>query len=317
MVTRIFSRVRAVFVLPLTIAVCFLLFASPGFAAGKSVGVIMTGDILYYKDVHAALVSRLHKEGLTDKVEIIVQRPYPDPISLSNAARKLIALEVDVIVAYGAPATLAVLAEKTQIPLVYLGVYEPLVQKIKGKNVTGISSKVSLSSLLRYLRGTTPIATLGVVYSTNEEDSVYQLGELTRSGEQYGLRIEKINLKRYQDAKTMLSGKKLDAVFLTGSSIANMAASSIMDFCREQRIPSASLLPDKNHYATVALYPSGKEQGERGADKVIKILRGIPVETIKADSSSDTELVFNLKEAKSIGLKIPMNLVTEATKLVQ
>lgn len=311
------SRVRTAVVLSLIIVISFFFSASRVLAADKTIGVIMTGDIFYYKDVHNAFLSKINKEGLADKVEIIVQRPYPDPISLSNAARKLIALEVDVIVAYGTPATLAVLAEKTKIPIVYVGVYEPLTSKIRGKNVTGISSRVSLSSLLRYLRQITPIATLGVVYSTNEEDSTYQMRELIKAGEQYGFRVEKINLTRFQDAKAMLSGKRPDAVFITGSSIANMASASIMDFCRELRIPSVSLLPDKGNHATVTLYPSPKEQGERGAEKAIKVLRNTPVETIRADASSDTELVFNLREAKDIGLKIPINLVTEATKLVQ
>ncbi len=310
------SRIRTAVVLALSSALFF--FCTPhAIAADKTIGVIVTGDIPYYKDVHNSFVSKLNREGFANKVEIIVQRPYPDPISLSNAARKLIALEVDVIVAYGAPAAYAVIAEKTKIPLVYVGVYEPLASRMKGKNVTGISSRVSLSSLLRYLKGMTSIGNLLVVYSENEEDSAYQMKEMVKSGEQNGFRVEKINLRRYQDARAMLSGKKPDAVFITGSSIANMASSVIMDFCREHRIPSASLLPDKAHRATVTLYPNPKEQGEKGAGKAIKVLRDQPFETIDAESSSDTELVFNIREAKDIGLKIPINLVTEATKLVQ
>lgn len=311
------SRIRTALVLSFIISIFSLLPASPGLAAKKTIGVIMTGDILYYKEIHSSFLSRLHREGLADKVEVIVQRPYPDPISLSNAARKLIALEVDVIVAYGAPATFAIVAEKTKIPVIYVGVYEPLVEKVKGQEVTGISSRVSLSSLLRYLKGITSIGTLGVVYSSNEEDSVYQMRELVKAGEQYGFRVEKMNVKRYQDAKAVLAGKKCDAVLITGSSIANMASSQVMDFCRQHRIPSAALLPDKNHYAMITLYPSPKEQGERAAEMVKKVLGNIPVEMIKPDASSDTELLFNLREAKDMGLKIPINLVTEATKLIQ
>lgn len=141
--------------------------------------------------------------------------------------------------------------------------------------------------------------------------------ELIKSGEQYGFRVEKIDLKRYQDAKALLSGKRPDAVFITGSSVANMASSSIIDFCRELRIPSASLLPDKNHHVVVSLYPNPKDLGESGAEKAVKVLKDIPVETIRPDSSSHTELLFNIREARDMGLKIPMDLVTEATKLVK
>ncbi len=294
-----------------------LVFASHCFAAKKTIGVIMTGDIPYYRDMENAFVSKLSRDGYLDNVDIIIQRPYPDPISLSNAARKLIALDVDIIVAYGAPAVIAVLREKTTIPVVYTGVYEPLTLKIRAKNITGTSSRISISSLLRYLKGMRTITTLGVIYSTNEEDSIYQMEELLRFSNQYGFKIEKINLRRPQDAKLLLSGKRFDAIFITTSSIANMASYSIMDFSRDYRIPTASLLPDKSSHAIITLYASPKELGEKAAEKVIKILNGTPPERIQADSSSNTELVFNLKETIAMGLRIPMELTTEATKLIQ
>lgn len=305
------------FIFSLLIVVPFLAFLSQGFAAEKTIGVIMNGDIPYYRDVHSAFLSRLDRGIEKGRVEIAMQKPYPDPISLSNAARKLIALDVDVIVVYGLPAAQAAVAEKTDIPIVYMGVYEPLVPKIKAKNITGMALRVSVSSLLRYLRGMTSLTTLGVVYSSNEEDSVYQMKELLGLSKQYGFKVEGINLKRAQDARAMLAGKKLDAVFITGSSIASMASSAIMEHSQESRIPTASMIPDKAAHAIITLSSNPKEQGEKTADMVIKILGGTPAGKIKTDSSSDVELIFNLREAKIMGFKIPMDLVTEATKLIQ
>ena len=292
-------------------------FCSPSLAAEKTIGVIMTGDIQYYKDMHDSFMSKLRRENYADKVEIIMQRPYPDPISLSNAARKLIANEVDVIVAYGAPAALAAFREKSQIPVVYSSVYEPLTSRIKAKNITGISSKASVSSLLRYLRGITSISSLGVIYSTNEEDSIHQMKELFRLSEQYGFKVEGLNLKRHNDAKNLFSGTKVDAIFITCSSIANMASSSIFDFSRDRRIPTVAMLPDRTSHAIVTLYASPREQGEKAADKAIRIINGVHPEGIKTDSSNEIELVFNLEELIGMGFKIPMDLVTEATKLIQ
>lgn len=310
-------RVRIPLVLSSLIIVFSLFSASPGLAADKTIGVILTGDIPYYRDVHNAFTFKLNSKGYASKVEIIVQRPYPDPISLSNAARKLIALDVDVIVTCGTPATLAALGEKTNIPIVYVGVYEPFVPKIKARNVTGVLSRVSISSLLRYLRGITSISTLGAIYSTNEGDSVYQMKELVKLSEQYGVKIEGINLKRHQEAKEMLSGKRIDALFITGSAIGSLASSAIMEYSRESKIPSASMMPDKNANATIALYSDPKDLGEKAADMVMKILGGVPPERIGADSSSQVELVFNLRGAKDMGFKIPMDLITESTRLIK
>ncbi|MGD1075152.1 MAG: ABC transporter substrate binding protein [Thermodesulfovibrionales bacterium] len=308
--------VRGLFLIVLY-ALCVGVLSVPAAAAEKTIGVILPGDVPYYLDVHSIFLSILSKEGYAGKVGMIVQKPFPDPISLSNAARKLIALDVDVIVAYGAPATIAAAREKSRIPIVYAGIYDPLVPKIRARNIVGISSKLSVTSLLRYLRGLNDIAILGVLYSAGEEDSILQLRELLKLSQQYGFRIDAIDLKRPQDVKSALSGRKLDAIFITGSSIANMAAPAIMDFAREQKIPTAALLPLKTSPATVTLAASSKEQGERIAEMVTKILNGTPPYRLKAESSSDVELIFNFKEAAAMGFRIPMELVTEATRLIQ
>ena len=87
----------------------FLLFCPATLSAKMLVGVIMTADIPYYRSMHQSMFVAL-KQQLPpgEDVEFILQRPFPDPIAWSNAARKLIAIEVDLIVSYGAPATQAV-----------------------------------------------------------------------------------------------------------------------------------------------------------------------------------------------------------------
>jgi putative ABC transport system substrate-binding protein len=281
-------------------SVCHLFFPTPAPAAQKTIGVIIPGDIPYYRDIHNAFMAKLNREGYGAMVEIVVQKPYPDPISLSNSARKLIAFDIDVIVTYGTSAAIAVFGEKTKIPLVYSAVYDPLTPKIKARNITGISSKVSVSSLLRYLRG-----------------MAFQMRELLRLSQQYGFRVEGAEIKRIQDARTALSGKKVDALFITSSAVANIGSPALIEFAREHKIPTASLLPDKNHHAIITLSANPREQGEKVAEMVIKILDGANPERIKPDSSNSTDLVFNLKEAMTMGFKIPMDLVTEATRLIQ
>ncbi len=275
----------------------------------------MTGDVPYYADVHKAFISRLNSEGYSGNVKVIVQRPYPSILSLVNAARKLIAVDVDIIVAYGTPAAMAVFEEKTKIPVVYAAAYEPVISNIKAKNITGINMRLSVSSLVRYLRGLTNLENLGVIYSSNESDSLYQFRELSRLAGQYGFRIEGIDLKSHDDADRMLSGKKIDAILITGSSIASMASTSVMNLSKNLRIPYASLLHDNTANATITLSANPVEQGDKAAEKVIKILQGISPEKIKVDSSNDIELIFNLKEATAMGWRIPMELVTGATKI--
>ena len=286
-------------------------------AAENTIGVIMTGDIPYYNEMHNAFMARLTREGMAARTEIVLQKPYPDGISLSNAARKLIATEVDVIVAYGSAAAAAVINEKSRIPVVYAGVYEPFMQKLKSRNSTGAQVKLSLSSLLRYLRGLTRISNLGIVYSSNEEDSVFQFLEVSKMAGQLGIQFEGINLKRHQDAKARLSGKKKDAILLTGSAVAHMALPAVSEFAREQKIPVVSFMLSRDPRAVITLATSPAEQGEKAAEKALRIMEGVSPDKIRVDTAQDVELVFNFKEATSMGWKLPMDLVTEATRLIK
>jgi putative ABC transport system substrate-binding protein len=288
------------------------------FSAEKTIGVVMTGNIPYYSEMHNAFISKLKKEGYGDKVKIIIQRPHPDSISWSNAVRKLVAADVNIIVTYGAPATLSAIRERVDIPIVYAGVYEPIAKGIKSKKVTGISFRVPVSSLIRYLRGVATISSLGVIYSEAEEDSVYQLMELVRLSEQYGFRIEKIRFKRPEDAIRILSNTKTDAIFITSSSLANMAVDSVINIATTHRIPTVSMLLGKAESGVIiTLSAKPDEQGERAAEKAIKILNGTPAEKIQSESSRGTELIFNMKEANAMGLRLSMDLITEATRIIK
>ncbi|MBI5848217.1 MAG: hypothetical protein HZB31_09775 [Nitrospirae bacterium] len=295
----------------------FLVLPPACYAAENTIGVIMTGDIPYYQELHQAFMSRLGREGISAITEVIVQKPYPDAISLSNAARKLIATDVDVIVVYGAPAVVSVLHEQTKIPMVYASVYEPFISQLKMRNSTGTNVKLSISSLLRYLRELKQITTLGVIYSSNEEDSVAQFSEIAKLAGQYGIRTEGVNLKRHQDAGAKLGGIKADALLLTGSSIAHMAMPAISEFAKERKVPLAPFMLGRDSRAVVTLAVSPVEQGEKTAEKVIKILERTPPEKIRVETAHNVELIFNFREATNMGWKLPMDLVTEATRLIK
>ncbi len=298
------------------LAYLVLLFLHPAaFAGGKSIGIIITGDGRYYREMQNAFMAKLGREGYDDKVRVIVQKPYPDNVSLSNAVRKLMAIDVDLIITYGTAATMAAFREKTKIPVVYAGVYEPIASKLRDANMTGVSARPSVSSLLRYVRGTTSLKNIGIIYNSAEEDSLFQAREVYKMSGQYGLRSESINIRGVRAIKAALAGRKLDALFITSSSLAEMASSEIEEFSRTYRIPTASLVPGRSFLITLCANP--RDLGEKAAERAIKILTGTHPEKIARTSSNDTELVFNLKEAVNMGFDIPAALVTEATRLIK
>jgi hypothetical protein len=69
------KKVTAV-IFSLSILLFFL--SSHCLAAEKTVGVIFTGDVSYYQDIHTSFMTRLGRGSSADKIEVITQKPYPD-----------------------------------------------------------------------------------------------------------------------------------------------------------------------------------------------------------------------------------------------
>ncbi len=299
--------------------IALILFAAPALAADKTVGVIMSGNVSYYQEVHRSFVSTLVKEGYDHrKVDTLLQMPSPDPLSWTNAARKLVVADVNVLVTYGAPASLAAIRETKSIPLAFAAVYDPAAIGVAAKNVTGISSKVPMTSLLKYLKKLVPFTRLAIVYNELEPDSVRQAEELLQLENQYGFQTVKMSIKKADEARKLVFTGKADAVFLSVSAAVNEALEAIIKNAHAAKVPTISQIGGTADQGVIlSLSPSAAEQGEAAGRLAARLLRGenpagIPVEVPKM-----VELVLNLKEAGTIGVKVPFDLITDATRVIK
>ncbi len=288
-------------------------------AADKIVGVIMSGNIGYYQEIHKTFVGTMAKEGFDfHKVDTVLQMPSPDPMSWTNSARKLVVADVNVLVTYGAPAALAAIKETKDIPIVYAGVYDPSAVGVTAKNITGISSKVPMTSLLKYLKKITPFTKLAIVYSDSEPDSVRQAEELAQLEGQYGFQTVKMPIRKVDDARKLTFAGKADAVLISVSAAANEAIDSIVKSAHESRIPTVSQTGGTAEKGVIlTLAPSPVEQGEAAAHIAARLLKGEKPASISPQVPKLVELVLNLKEANAMGLKVPIDLLTDATKVIK
>jgi putative ABC transport system substrate-binding protein len=242
--------------------------------------------------------------------------PHPDPIAWSNAARKLIAADVDVMVVYGAPALLSALKERSRIPILYADVYEPVALGIKAREATGVCTRLSISSLLRYIKGTTSGKNIGVVYSNLEEDTKYEHAEIKKVSMKYGLNVISLELHNPLDTVGLLAKVDASSILVTSSSMTNSVFSTVMRIATSKKIPVASLLYHEKQLPTIMLSSKPEDHGRKSAAMLIELLKGVPLKNIKPLCSESIELVFNAAEARKMGFRIPMDLVTEATRII-
>lgn len=302
----------------LLLALLLCLLVPPVSAGEVLVGVIFTGNIPYYKAMHESLAEELKKKLPPGQdVRFILQRPFPDPVAWSNAARKLVVGEVDMIISYGYPATNAALSHRSNIPIVYVGVYDP-ESSINGSNVTGCGYGVSLANLLEYAGQVMAIKRLCVVYSNNEGDSVSQMKELSALAEQQHIALVKMDISTPEDLKKFNELGKGDALYLTGSAFAHVWIEDILTAIREKNIPVVDIFPDSaNHGALITLYQDPEELGRKGAELAAKIIGGEQAARIEPVVLHEIKLIFNLPRAKSLGISIPPPLLGKATRVIE
>src|SRR4030042_2191428 len=206
-------------------------------AAGETIGVIMAGDTPYYRTIHESFVRGLKSQGI--KAEVILQTPYPEEMAWINAARKVVAIDTDFIVAYGTPVVKAVLSETSETPVVFAGVYDVEGLSTRGKKVTGITAKVSIAGLLENLKGISNFSTLGIIYSSTQKETLNEANEAERLGEKFSFKAVKFNVRGQEDLAKI---KGVDAIFITSSCKAMTCLDDIVRIARKQKIPTATLL---------------------------------------------------------------------------
>jgi len=285
-------------------------------AAGKTIGVVMTGNIPYYKDIHTAFSEGLAAEGLgAGSVEVVLQTPTPEPLSWMNSVRKLVAIGANVIVTYGAPATMTAMAETSDVPIVFAGVYDPKELGIPGKNATGISSTVPVASLVKNLKAISSFSNLGVVYSTSEKDTVLQANDVARLEATYNYRATKFNVKRPEDIAKIAN---VDALFLTTGCAAMHCVTNIISTVRKAKIPTATTIGGGEQSGIIlTLSANPQEQGREAAKMAAQVVKGENPSSIAIGQPKKIDLIINLKEATDMGLKVPFDLLTSATRVIK
>ncbi|MBI5740804.1 MAG: ABC transporter substrate-binding protein [Nitrospirae bacterium] len=278
-----------------------MLVLSQGHAASaKTVGAIMTADIQYYRDIHKALVEEMGKD-----VEIVVQKPMPDPMSWTNAARKLVGIGASVIICYGAPATLTVMKETSDIPILYAGVYDPDSMNISGKNATGVSLSVPVEKVLKDLSGISKFSKLGVIFSKSEKDTIIQARDIKKSEGALGFQSVMFGIGDQVNKDDI---KGVDALIMTTCGAAMSNIKDIIGAARRDKIPTAALIGGgENAGIILTVTADPKEQGAALADMLKKVLGGAKPSEIPVRQSKQLQITVNVKEAKACGLNASAN----------
>jgi len=289
-----------------------IILLMPGYTAqADQIGVIMTGDIDYYRNIHEAFVENMGNQTH----EIVLQKPMPDPMSWTNSARKLTAIGSNIIISYGAPATLMTMKATSEIPVLFAGVFDPGSMSMTGKNATGISSTVPIEKVLKNLTKIKKISKLGIILSKSEKDTILQTKQIKKIENTFGFQSVLIAVKNKITASRI---KGVDALLLTTCSAGMLNVKDIVEIARRDKIPTAAFMGGGESQGIIlTVQADPKEQGKELAEMVKQILSGVNVSDIPVKEPKKIEIIVNLKEAAGLALNIPAELKSITTKVIE
>ena len=250
---------------------------------------------------------------------------------LSELARELVALKMDVIVT---PADLSIAAIKREtqtIPIVMALSSDPVgagfVASLArpGGNITGLSniSPELSGKRVELLREAVPgLSRLALLWNPEVRGAVLDYKEAASAARSLRVEVQSVEVSRAEDldrAFSTITSWRAQALMLPGINPVGFAnRAQIVSFAQRNRLPS--MFPTKEYVDSGGLMsygPSLVDLFRRAAGYVDKILKGAKPADLPVQQPTKFELVINLKTAKALGLTLPQSLLRRADDVIQ
>jgi putative ABC transport system substrate-binding protein len=307
--------------------------AAPGAARAQQrpgkiprIGIIDDGAI--WKPFRDALREAGYIEGQTIAFE--TRAADGNPNRLSTAAAELVRLPVDLIATYGTPASRAAKAATSIIPIVMIGVGDPvaagLVQSLAhpGGNVTGntILAPELAPKRLQLIKEIIPSASrTALLWNPDNVSSGVNLEQLRYAAPGLGLAFTAVEARTANDldgAFAILARERPDVVLITNDAVHQSRIQKIIAFLFQQSLPA--MFQDRDSVVAGGLMAYGAsfpDMFRQGAFFAQKILRGTPPADLPVQTPQRFQLVINLKTAKAIGVTISEAVQLQADEVIE
>jgi len=293
------------------------------------IGVLAPGT----NPVELAFWQGMRDLGYVDGKNIAVDRrsAESDFARLPALAEAIVKNRPDVIVAIVSAAALAAKQATTTIPIVMIGVSDPVASGLVGNlarpggNVTGTASQshAAVAKQFEFIRQLLPNA--GRVAAVwNPANAIFQqliLSEALAAAARLNILLRLIEVRKREELDqtfAALGAERPDAVVIMQDPFFVANSARVAELALAQRLPVFSGSRALTEAGILASYgPDLVAIGRRGASYVQRILKGAKPGDLAVELPTKFELVINLKTAKALGLTIPPSVLVRADEVIQ
>jgi putative tryptophan/tyrosine transport system substrate-binding protein len=252
------------------------------------------------------------------------------PDRLAWVVVELVHRPVDLIATFGTPPTLAAKQATTTIPIVMMGVGDPvgsgLVSSLArpGGNITGntILGPEVAGKRLQLLKEVIPsLSRVAFLWNPDNASHPAQLAELRVAVEALGIKLLPVPVRSSDEFDNAFAGmirERPDAFLMTNDPFHQLSIGRIIDFLANNRLPGMFVTREVAVAGGLLSYGASlPDLFRRGAVYVHKILQGTKPADLPIEQPVKFELVVNLKTAKAMGLSIPESFLLRADEAIE
>ena len=311
-------------------------FAAEGQHQGKKarVGVLVPGSISgldQFQLLVTAFRDGLRALGWIEGQTIVIETRWAEGRldEFPKIASELVALPVDVLVAWGPHAIRAAQQASGTVPIVMAIVHEPVAFGFvtslarPGRNITGLAfqdSELGTKRLELLKEGMPSMRRVALLWDRGGGGDTGVLA-VEAAAKRLGLQTERHVVQGAEDfAPALMSAKKngAHAVFQVASPFIATYRARLIEAAAAQRLPMSCETPLFVAEGCLMAYgPNFTEMSRRAAMYVDKILKGARPADLPVEQPTKFELVINTTTAKALGLTIPRSLLLRADQVIE
>jgi len=297
------------------------------------IGILSSTDPARPNENYVTFRERLRELGWSEGRNLTVEERSigPDRERLAVAARELVGLRLDLILAAGgAEAPQAAVTATKSIPIVFVIADDPvmvgLVKSLSrpGANVTGLSSMNAEldDKRLALLKEALPnLRRVGAMWSPVDPSGSSVMRAAERAARALNVQLTPLAVQRPDDVSEAVGNAKkegVDAVMVLGTPTLFPQQHRIAKLAASARLPTVSAWRQLPEAGGLLSYGANiRAMFRRAADIADKILRGAKPTEFPVERPTKFDLVINLKTAKALGLTIPPLLLLRADQVIE
>jgi ABC-type uncharacterized transport system substrate-binding protein len=249
---------------------------------------------------------------------------------LPALAAELVRLPVDVLLAVTTPAALAAKQATTTIPIVMMGVGDPVGSGLvislarPGGNVTGLASLDSelVGKQLELLKDVLPtVSHVAILSNPANPAHALTMQRAEVAAQRLGVRLHRVEARSpeaFDSAFAAMTRAHAGALLVVGSAVLVEHSRRFAELAATSRLPTMhNARPFVEAGGLMAYAPSRLDIRRRAAVYVDKILKGAKPADLPVEQPTKYELIINLKTAQALGITVPPSLLLLADEVIQ